>query len=131
MPAPKRKREAPARDPELDPPPRFFERQLSGQEALTYQTAEKLFALAEEAYVLRPWERLADTELVLVKKPGSGEMCYCSVMGELGQVYAINAYLGPESYHLFKRISVGEPVTTGEFFASQNSVSVEFCQAGN
>jgi hypothetical protein len=130
MPAPKRKREGPARNLELNPRPRFFERQLSGEETLTYETAEKLFALAEEAYVQRPWERLADTELVLVKQPGSGEMCYCSVMGALGQAYAINAYLGPESYRLFKRISGGEPVTTGEFFASQNSVSVEFLPSG-
>lgn len=42
----------------------------------------------------------------------------------------IFAYLGPESYRLFKRISDGEPVTTGEFFALLNSVSVEFLPSG-
>ncbi len=114
----------------MNPTPRFFERQLQGEEALTYETAEKLFELAEETHAERPWERLADTELVLVKQPGSREKCYCSVMGALGQTYAINAYLGTESYRLFKRISDGGPVTTGEFYALQNSVFVEFLPSG-
>jgi hypothetical protein len=126
MPAPKRKREMPGNDVESMPEARFFERQLLGEAALTYETAKRLFELAEEIYVERPWERLADTELILVKQPASGEMCYCSVLGALGQAYAINAYLGSESYRLFKRISGGGPVTTGEYFALQNSVSVEF-----
>lgn len=105
---------------------RFFEEQLQGEEALTFATAEELFELAEEMYTLRPWQLMEDTDLVLVKDSETGEMCHCSLMGALGQVFALHAYRGAESYRLFRRMARGTPLTAGEFFAMQRSVSVEF-----
>jgi len=51
-------------------------------------------------------------------------------MGSLGQVRALHVYIGPEGYRLFQRLHSGEKMTTGEFFAAQRSVYVEFVRLG-
>jgi hypothetical protein len=104
----------------------FFEHQLKGEEALTLRTAKRLFELANETCARKPWGIMGDTDLVLVKDPESQEMCYSSVMGALGQVFAVHAYCGMESYRLFKRLASGAPLTAGEFFGTQRSVTMEF-----
>jgi hypothetical protein len=107
-------------------PIRFFEDQLKGEEGLTIATAERLFGLANGIYITKPWRMMGDTDLVLVKDRESDEMCYCSVLGALGEVFAVHAYRGIESYRLFKKIVSGAPLTTGEFFGTQHSVTMEF-----
>jgi hypothetical protein len=109
---------------------RFFEDQLKGEEALTFATAKRLFDLAEELHLVEPWRLISDTELVLVKDPESGEKCHCSVMGARGEVLAIHAYRGIESYRLFRKIVSGAPLTVGEFFGTQHSVTMELCPSG-
>jgi hypothetical protein len=47
-------------------------------------------------------------------------------MGALGEVVAMHAYIGTESYRLFRKLIAGEAIDPGEFFASQRSVSIEF-----
>jgi len=108
----------------------FFEDQLKGEEALTVRTAKRLFDLANETCVKKPWGIMGDTDLVLVKDPESQEMCYCSVMGALGQVFAVHAYLGMESYRLYKRLASGAPLSAGEFFGTQRGVTMEFVPSG-
>jgi hypothetical protein len=108
----------------------FFEHQLKGEEALTLRTAKRLFELAHETCARKPWGIMGDTDLVLVKDPESQEMCYSSVMGALGQVFAVHAYCGMESYRLFKRLASGAPLTAGEFFGTQRSVTMEFLPSG-
>jgi hypothetical protein len=109
---------------------RFFEAQLTGEEGLSFATAQRLFNLAEKIYITKPWLILADTELILVKDPQLGGLCYCSVMGELGEVFAVHAYRGMDSYRLFKKIVSGASVHVGEFYATQHSVSLEFVPCG-
>lgn len=109
---------------------RFFEKQLSKEKALTFATAKRLFHLAEEVLIVQPWRMLADSELVLVKDPELDGLCYCSVMGELGEVFAVHAYRGRESYRLFKKIASGIPIDVGEFFGTQHSVTLEFLTPG-
>jgi hypothetical protein len=109
---------------------RFFEDQLQGEEALTLATAKRLFDLANETCFTKPWGIMGDTDLVLVKDPESKEMCYCSVMGALGEVFAVHAYRGMDSYRLFKKLASGTPLTAGEFFGTQRSVTMEFLPSG-
>ena len=108
----------------------FFQEQLIGEEALSFATAKRLFGLAEETLLLQPWRALADTELVLVKDPELGGLCFCGVMGALGEVFAIHAYRGLESYRLFKKIVSGASLDSGEFFIRQHSVTMEFLTPG-
>ena len=107
----------------------FFSDQLMGESPPSYSTMESLYALSAEVYALRPWEVLEEGELVLTRDPGNGETCYCAVMGALGQVVAVYAYVGVESYRLYRRVLAGEVSGAGEFYEAQRSVSLEFVPA--
>ena len=108
----------------------FFEAQLPGEKALSARTAATLFDLATEICYRKPWQTMGDTDLVLVKDPKSPEMCYCSVLGALGRSFAIHVYCGMDSYRTFKKIASGAPMSIGEYFAGQRTVSMEFVPAG-
>jgi hypothetical protein len=107
-------------------PSQFFEKELSGETPPSFPTMEKLYGLATELYTLRPWHLLNENQLVLVRDSATGETCYCSVMGRLGEVLAMHAYRGSEGYRLFRQIEDGEAISPSEFLAAQHSVYVDF-----
>jgi hypothetical protein len=107
-------------------PHEFFTKQLAGERPLTFATAERLFALAVGFFAVRPWEFLVDQHLVLLKSPLSDETCYCSIMGALGEIFSLHAYVGEESYRYFRKMAKGRPISIGEFFGSLRGVYVEF-----
>src|SRR5437763_1553297 len=84
-----------------------------------YEESMKFFDFA-------PWKFFSDQQLVLLEDPVSKETCYCVIMAALGEVFAIQVYIGAESYRLFKRIQAREPFTSEEFFAVLRGVAVEF-----
>lgn len=104
-------------------PAQYFAKELAGETAPSFATLQVLYGLAGQLYELSPWRLLDESNLVLAR--AGGEMCYCSVMGALGQVYSMHAYIGAESFRWFCRMEAGEIAGPGEFFA-QHSVSVEF-----
>jgi hypothetical protein len=53
---------------------------------------ERLYRLASDLYGLRPWRVLDENNLIAVRDSVSGELCYCSVMGALGEVLSMHAY---------------------------------------
>jgi hypothetical protein len=87
---------------------------------------ERLYGLASELFGLHPWRLIDESQLILVRDSASGELCYCSVMGMLGEVFSIHAYIGTESLRLFRKMEAAEITDASEFFASQHSVYVEF-----
>lgn len=107
-------------------PDRFFVKELLGETPPSFSTMDRLYGLAAKLYALRPWHVLDENELVLIRDSATGETCYCSVIGALGEVLAMHAYIGTESYRLFRKILDGEITGAGEFFAAQHSVYVEF-----
>lgn len=107
-------------------PTHFFEKQLSAEEAPSFATMQRLYDLARELFGRRPWDRLSEDELVLVEGAVTGELCFCSVMGALGELRALHAYIGSDGYRFFKRIYSGEAISAGEFIATQRSVNVDF-----
>lgn len=111
-------------------PARFFEKELVGEEPPSFATMRTLYNLARELLGRHPWDQLTEDQLVLVDGAASQEVCFCSVMGALGQVRALYAYIGPEGYRFFQRVHSGEKMTAGEFFAAQRSVYVEFVRLG-
>jgi hypothetical protein len=110
-------------------PRRFFEKQLAGEQPLSFETAGQLYRLGMELLAVEPWEFLEDQDLILLQDGESGEICYCSTMGALGQVFSFQVYIGAESYRFFRRIAAGKPISAGDFFASMRGVSVEFVTA--
>jgi hypothetical protein len=104
----------------------FFKGQLPGESPLSFATAERLFAGATGLIAIRPWESLEDQHLVLLKSPLSNEICYCSIMGALGEVFSLHAYVGDESYRYFRKMAAGKPISIGEFYGSLRGFYVEF-----
>jgi hypothetical protein len=105
---------------------RWFAKELKGETPPSFTTMEKLYGLACDLYGLHPWRLLNESQLILVRDSISGETCYCSVMGALGEVYSVHVYIGTESFRLYRRMEAEEITDPGEFFASQRGVSVEF-----
>jgi hypothetical protein len=79
-------------------PDRCFVRELAGETPPSFSTMEMLYGSASELYGLRPWRLIDESQLILVRDSASGEICYCSVMGMLGEVYSIHAYIGTETF---------------------------------
>lgn len=104
----------------------FFEKQLAREQPLSFATAGRLCGSAAELLELGPWEFLADLDLILVEDRQSQQLCYCSVMGALGEVFSLHVYVGTEGYRLFRNLAAGRKMTAGEFLAAQQGVSVEF-----
>ncbi len=107
----------------------FFEKQLTGEQPLSFETAERLYGLATRLQILQPWEFLDSDELILMRDPESGELCYCSVLGNLGMVYSIHVYVGEESYRDMRRILDGENFNPADFYGTSRALMVEYVHA--
>lgn len=67
--------------------------------------------LVEAALAFRamePWKWLSSDMLWGVQNPETGEIGCCTIMGNLGEVFALALYPGPEGYHTFDIVSSGE-----------------------
>lgn len=104
----------------------FFVKELAGEVPPSLASLRRLYGLASGLCGLRPWRVLDENQLILVRDSVSGELCYCSVMGLIGEYYAIHAYIGVESYRLFRTLASGEVTEPGEFFATHHSVAVQY-----
>jgi len=107
----------------------FFQEQLQGEEALLRTTAEQLYRAATSFMLERPWEFLADEELILVDDPESGERCYCCVMGAAGEWIGMYVYQGEESYRMFRKLAEGHKPDPYGYYEKQKGVSLEIVEA--
>jgi hypothetical protein len=87
---------------------------------------ERLYRLASDLYGLRPWRVLDEDNLIAVRDSVTGELCYCSVMGALGEVLSMHAYIGTEGLRQFRKVEAEEIADPGEFLASAHRIYVEF-----
>ncbi len=73
------------------------------------------------------WEWMSDSDIFGVLNLESGEVGYCCVLGELGDVYGLVVYLGTDGLNQYKTIQSGEVGPDGDdavFF--QNCLKVSF-----
>jgi len=103
----------------------FFQEQLKGEEALSRTTAEQLYGAATRFMLERPWEFLADEELILVDDPESRERCYCCVMGAAGEWIGMYAYQGEDSYRMYRKLADGHKPDPYGYYEKQKGVSLE------
>ncbi|MBF0497515.1 MAG: hypothetical protein HQK58_13225 [Deltaproteobacteria bacterium] len=69
---------------------------------------QELYRLAGEIKRLEPWTWMSEQNLFGVQNPKTGEIGYCSIMGALGEMYAIAVYLGPEGLIGWRKLSSGD-----------------------
>lgn len=109
------------------PPPDFcFVNELRGENPPAFAAMKSLYQQAEQLFLVRPWDLLDEDQLILVRHPDKEDFCYCSVMGAMGEVFSMHAYIGAEGYRMFRKISDEMETDPAEFLATQNCVYVEF-----
>jgi hypothetical protein len=108
------------------PPEQCFVKELAGETPPSFTAMERLYRLAADLFGLHPWRVLDEDNLIVIRDSVSGELCYCSVMGALGEVLSMHAYIGTEGLRQFRKMEAGENADPGEFFASTHCVYVEF-----
>lgn len=68
---------------------------------MSKQSADTWKAFYEVAIAFRdlaPWKWMHDSDLFAIKDPESGEVNYCCIMGNAGEVFALGLYLGYEGF---------------------------------
>ena len=61
----------------------------------------RLYESAVRVKEISPWEWMTETDIFGVRSPETGELGFVSVMGLLGEHYAVSLYLGSEGIHGF------------------------------
>lgn len=59
------------------------------------------YDLADELYRLAPWRWMNETQLIGLRLPGTGELCWMSMMGAAGNHIALALYMGDEPVSRF------------------------------
>lgn len=98
------------------PPPR---------ENPTFQEWGALYEAAVSFQKARCWEWMYNEDLFGVMDPETGEIVYCCIMGFLGELFALGAYLGPEGLEpILSMLEQEDP--SADFFFSQKCLMASF-----
>jgi hypothetical protein len=65
----------------------------------------KLYTLADRVNALKPWRYMFEDEITGVRDPVSGTIGFISVMGNLGEHYALTVYLGERALGQYMELS--------------------------
>src|SRR5690625_310066 len=82
--------------------------------------------LSKEFHRLKPWEIMRDDEVFGVLDPVSGEMLYCSILGNAEEMYGLAVYQGYEGYYMLSNIINGITPTQFDIHHYQNSLLLSF-----
>src|ERR1035437_4139408 len=107
-------------------PRRCFAKERAGETPPSFSAMARLYGLASDLYGLRPWRVLDEDNLIVIRDSVSDELCYCSIMGALGEALSMHAYIGTDGLRQFRKMEAEEIADPGEFFASTHCVYVEF-----
>lgn len=90
-----------------------------------FNTMKNLYELAYEFLELEPWKKITDNKIFGVKHPQTGELNFCSVVGNGGEVFSLNIFPGIKGYISLSRIFNPEYMDH-EMAYTLNSLMVDF-----
>ena len=65
---------------------------------------KKIYSLSDEFFSLKPWEYIGEANIFAVESPESGKEYFISIMGKLGEMYALSAYEDAEGFYKFREL---------------------------
>ncbi len=86
----------------------------------------ELYKAADAFKKAKCWEWMYDNELFGVMDPETKEIAYCCIMGWLGEVFALGAYLGEEGLDSLQDIWAGEDEHSPDLFFQQKCLMASF-----
>jgi hypothetical protein len=69
---------------------------------------KNLYEAAIKIRGIEPWEWMKETDIFGVQNPKTGEIGYCCIIGELGEVLAVAVYNGTEGLQGYNKIQKGQ-----------------------
>lgn len=66
---------------------------------------KKVYSLIQEFIREEPWELFTDSDVFIVKSPRDDQMYLCSVMGNGGEEFGLNAFRGAQGMRSFEKIA--------------------------
>ncbi len=87
----------------------------------------RLYQIAMQFKELACWDWMYDDDVFGVEDPETGEIAFCTIMGNAGQHYAIAGYLGKEGLNCIKQMQEGpDPEIDADLGFSQKCLMCSF-----
>ena len=94
--------------------------------APTMDEWKKLYALMAQVEELAPWRWMDEDDIFGIQMPETGELGFVSVMGTLGEHFAVAAYLGARGLSGFWKMHELGPRLTPEFILQVPQLQASF-----
>jgi len=107
--------------------PRAVQSGVEKEREPTTEEWANLYAAANELKAMKCWEWMHEDEIFGVRNPETNEVAYVSIMGEIGRVFAIHAYLGSDGLESFYALlDDSDPDEAEQTYLKLNCLTVSF-----